>query len=534
VTAERLLKLFDRVADAPDAVPRLKQLVLNLAVRGRLSTHQLSAAAELHQAGGNRPLPKSWRVANLAEIASIRMGKTPPRNEPAYWNTGEFAWAAISDLPDGGTLLTTRETISESGRQRSFKAPPEQPGTILLSFKLTIGKIARLGIPAYHNEAIAAIEPNARVDPEYLFLTLPMFARQGVAKNAIKGATLNSRSLANVRVVLPPLDDQGRIVAIVDELMALCDRLEVAQKEREAARLRFGLSALASIDRPTGFSATSVDTFEKLTADVHLVDGMRTVVQRLAVRGKLLLQDTRDEPASHLLASPSASRGRPTQSTRDEKSGAKEATVPPRGWSLVPLAAVLRDLQTGPFGSSLHQSDYRIGGTPVVNPASLRQGRIVPVPKMAVDEATLSRLQTFRLRTGDIVMARRGEMGRCAVVTQVEDGWLCGTGSLVLRLIPGVVPSYLALAIGAPSAREYLATSAVGITMQNLNQGVLKRMPLLLPPTAEQHRIVAKVNELMALCDQLEGQLKAGEIACSRLLDVLIAEMLVEPPALPA
>ena len=95
-----------------------------------------------------------------------------------------------------------------------------------MSFKLTIGKMARLGIPAYHNEAIISIRPHVPdIDP-YLFAVLPVFARQGNTKDAIKGATLNRTSLSNILVPLPPLAEQHRIVARADELMTLCDRFE--------------------------------------------------------------------------------------------------------------------------------------------------------------------------------------------------------------------------------------------------------------------------------------------------------------------
>ena len=100
-------------------------------------------------------------------------------------------------------------------------------------------------------------------------------------------------------------------------------------------------------------------------------------------------------------------------------------------------------------------------------------------------------------------MARRGEMGRCAVVTDRERGWLCGTGSLIIRLTDCINPLYLTTLIRSPMVREYLDGSAVGTTMQNLNQSILLKMSVGLPPLAEQHRIVAKVDELMALCDRL-------------------------------
>ena len=156
----------------------------------------------------------------------------------------------------------------------------------------------------------------------------------------------------------------------------------------------------------------------------------------------------------------------------------------------------------------------------------MQDGKIVPVERMAVGENTLERLATFKLRAGDIVMGRRGEMGRCVVVTEHEEGWLCGTGSLILRLPESLYPKYLAMLIGSPHVREYLGGFAVGATMQNLNQSILLKMSIGFPPLAEQYRMVAKVDELMALCDRLEASLATGDDTRCRLLDTLLYEAL--------
>jgi type I restriction enzyme S subunit len=126
-------------------------------------------------------------------------------------------------------------------------------------------------------------------------------------------------------------------------------------------------------------------------------------------------------------------------------------------------------------------------------------------------------------------MARRGEVGRAALVTEKEEGWLCGTGSFIVRFIPESLRAYVLLFLSADLARSYLLGSAIGATMTNLNHGILKKMPIPLPPLAEQHRIVAKVDDLMALCDQLEQQLSQADQQRRRLLEAVLAEALVEP-----
>ena len=273
--------------------------------------------------------------------------------------------------------------------------------------------------------------------------------------------------------------------------------------------------------------------FDRIADAPDAVPRLRRLILDLAVRGKLVPQDPNDESAAELLKRIAAEKVRLVEEGKIRKRRSTESATPnelafglPSGWAVAKFSDVLIELQTGPFGSSLHQNDYEMGGTPVINPASMQDGKIVPVEKMAVGENTLERLATFKLQAGDIVMGRRGEMGRCAVVTEKEDGWLCGTGSLILRLPDNFYPSYLAMLIGSPHVREYLGGSAVGATMQNLNQSILLKMSIGLPPFVEQHRIVAKVDDLMALCDRLEASLTTRDETRGRLLESVLHEAL--------
>ena len=140
--------------------------------------------------------------------------------------------------------------------------------------------------------------------------------------------------------------------------------------------------------------------------------------------------------------------------------------------------------------------------------------------------ASSNYLLNYLLHCGDIVMARRGEVGRTALVTEKEDGWLCGTGSFVIRLAQDVSRPYVVMLFRASSIRRYLGDEAVGTTMINLNHGILNSMPVALPPLAEQHRIVAKVDELMALCDRLKADLAESSARQARLSATLIESAL--------
>jgi type I restriction enzyme S subunit len=278
-----------------------------------------------------------------------------------------------------------------------------------------------------------------------------------------------------------------------------------------------------------------MDTPELLTHFNRLADApgaiprLRRLVLDLAVRGKLVAQDPGDEPARLLLERIAAEKRTSAGSLRLALSNLQEEkssllTLPDH-WQALCIANVLVELQTGPFGSSLHQSDYVAGGIPVINPASIQDGKIVAIESMAIGQSTFDRLSGFSLREGDIVMARRGEMGRCALVTKEEAGWLCGTGCLILRPSKLIYAPFLSMFVGSPFARNFLGGAAVGTTMQNLNQSILLSMPFGLPPFSEQHRIVAKVDELMGLLDQIEARQTAREATRRQLTAASLARL---------
>ena len=170
-------------------------------------------------------------------------------------------------------------------------------------------------------------------------------------------------------------------------------------------------------------------------------------------------------------------------------------TDQPNTWCTLPLST-LAALKTGPFGSTLHKSDYVEGGIPIVNPTHILRGKIVPSRSTTVSAATAARLPDFQLRTNDVVLGRRGEMGRCAVVGPEQKGWLCGTGSLIIRPKELILPRYLQRFLSNPDTVRVLEGESVGSTMVNLNQGVLQDLSVPVPPISEQERIADKLDEL--------------------------------------
>lgn len=172
-------------------------------------------------------IPEGWEWCHLGEIVDMQMGKTPPRGEPLHWQNGKESWVSISDMKDYGHIQTTKEKISEYSVKKVFKKKSPK-GTLLMSFKLTIGRTSILDIPAFHNEAIISIYPYVDTNNSfrnYLFYLLPLLSILGDSKDAIKGKTLNSTSLNNLLIPLPPLAEQQRIVAKIEELLGAINAL---------------------------------------------------------------------------------------------------------------------------------------------------------------------------------------------------------------------------------------------------------------------------------------------------------------------
>ena len=572
MNAERLLAHYERIADAPDAIHSLRRFVLELAVRGKLVEQDVNdePASELlkqivaekarlvragkirkpRDLGGNDDvptpfeIPSCWRWVRLDGVGAIIGGGTPSANDAENFadsGTG-VPWLTPADLGSFSEWFISRgaRDLSETGLKTS-SATLMPAGTVLFTSRAPIGYVAISANPISTNQGFKSIVPYIRDCSRFIALAMKAFAPE-IDANA-PGTTfkeVSGKNVAGVPFPLPPLAEQHRIVAKVDELMALCDQLEAARTERETTRNRLAAASLARLNAPDPDPARfqnhvgfALGNLTPLTTRPDQIKSLRQTILNLAIRGKLVAQDPDDEPASELLRKIAAETAR---LVRMKKIKARKETKPaissdvdftmPAGWSPVKIEQILIEMQTGPFGSSLHQSDYQLGGVPVINPASIQNERIVPIAKMAVGPTTLARLASFQLRTDDIIMGRRGEMGRCAVITERERGWLCGTGSLMLRASKFIYPRFLSMLIGSPFSRQYLSGTAVGTTMQNLNQTILLNLALGLPPLAEQHCIVAKVDELMALCDRLEESLATGGYTCRRLLDAVVHDAL--------
>ena len=188
------------------------------------------------------------------------------------------------------------------------------------------------------------------------------------------------------------------------------------------------------------------------------------------------------------------------------------------GWKKTTLREISENIQTGPFGSQLHSSDYSEIGTPVVMPKDLSGGHISEDTIARVSSSHVSRLARHKIEKNDIIYSRRGDVGKCALATGKEKGWLCGTGCLRVTVdIEKASPKYIFYQLQQPQTVGWVENHAVGSTMKNLNTTILGNIPLEIPSLAHQNRVVSILSSYDDLIENNQKQIKLLEEAAQRL-----------------
>ena len=358
----------------------------------------------------NKP-PFAGELVKVSEVFTLQMGRTPSRKNYAYWNNGDYEWVSIKDLGTYDRYVgDTKETISELGRAESG-IKPVPPDTLLMSFKLSLGKVAITTKWTYTNEAIMAFLDKGcfQFDLGYMWHQFRSKDWTRDTNSAVKGKTLNKRTLGAALIHLPELQEQKEIATHLDKVQA---QIGIARNQ------------LASLD---------------------------SLVKSRFVE---MFGDPCDP--------------------KDRKGGSRLDSF--------------CELRIGPFGSALHKEDYITGGHPLVNPSHIVNGAIRPDRRLTINEEKYESLAAYHLHLGDVVLGRRGEIGRCAVVD--KNGMICGTGSMILRPGQKVRSSYLQRVVSFPSFSRALEGKAVGVTMKNLNAKIVGSTEVYLPKLVEQDAFI--------------------------------------------
>jgi len=378
------------------------------------------------------------------------------------------------------------------------------------------------------------------IDPYFVYRFFEKLNATGELNQHRKGvgiSNMSSKALALIVVPLPPHFEQHHIVAKVDELMALCDQLEQQQTHSLAAHqtlVETLLGTLTRVESQQEFSAAwarIASHFDTLFTTEASIDRLKQILLQLAVMGKLVPQDPNDEPASALLRRIAAEKDKlikqkeiktdkPLPPISEEE---KPFELPPT-WEFTHLQEICSLITDGTHQTPTYTSE----GRPFISAQCVKPFQFLPENCRFVSEENYQEyVRNRKPELGDILLARVGAgIGEAAVIdVDLEFAIYVSTGLLKL-FREYVVPSYLALWLNSPIGRHYSASRTLGkgVSQGNLNLSLIRSFVVSIPPNNEQHRIVAKVDELMALCDTLKARIKDAQTTQLHLADAIVEQ----------
>ncbi|MFR8102647.1 MAG: restriction endonuclease subunit S [Ruminococcus sp.] len=442
-------------------------------------------------------IPDSWEWVRFKDLVDYSMGKTPPRKETEYWSNGTLPWVSIADLVADGTVTATKECVNSFAAENTFKGKISKAGTLLMSFKLTVGKVSILGIDAFHNEAIISIYPfvdHDKITTMFLFATLPLLSQSGDTKSAIKGNTLNSDSLDALLIPLPPIMEQKRIFDKLHELTT--PLLDYGAAEQKVTEL-----------------------------NVNFPERLKKSILQEAVQGKLVSQDPSDEPAEALLERIRAEKQRLIKEgkikkdkhesvifRRDnshyEKRGSEEVCIDdeipfeiPENWAWARLSSF------GVFSSgktpSMSNPQFWNGYVPWVTSKDMKRP-VITDSEMHISESAAATMQLYPAGTL-LLVARSGILKRLLPLCKLGIDSTINQDIKAFSLYDIELSEWLFYGIKAfePFILKELVKSVT--TVESLKFDEFAAMLIPVPPLSEQRRIIAAIKTAMNLLTPLSS-----------------------------
>jgi type I restriction enzyme S subunit len=546
MNADILLKHFERISEAPDAVTRLRRFILDLAMCGklveqdpndeptaellkRIQAGKIKKATLLSPVAPNElpfDLPLGWGLARFGDVFSLEYGDNLTAEKRS--NTGEFPVYGSNGVVGSHFECFVNSPCIVVGRKGSAGA---------LNLSLTSGCCVT-------DVAYYCIPPNG-LDMAFSFKLFHTIGLDSLGKGVKPGLSRNEAYV--LPIAIPPLAEQHRIVAKVDELMALCDQLQAAQNEREAQRDRLVAASLHRIGTAPATADEAETGSEKATplpeaARFHLahlprlttrpehVKQLRQTILNLAVRGRLVPQDSNDEPALELLKRIQTEKAALMLQKRIQRNAEVEYSVSldephaPKEWCWVYVSdvALIQGGKRLPAGATftkektphiyIRVTDMKAGSIRTDNPQYL-----APEVQKIISKYTINKEDLYITIAGTI-----GQVGR---VPATLDGQNLteNAAKIVFREIDA---DFFAMALSAEGVQLQFQDKTKQMAQPKLALKRIAGARFPLPPLAEQHRIVAKVDELMALCDQLEAQITTTQTDSRRLLEAVLHEAL--------
>ena len=534
---------FELIADLPDAVSRMRELVLELSVQGRFSqptcfdalkqNAETKNCTEFNLPATSLQFPSPWGfVALKATLSELKNGYSGQAKK----SSGLYKITRIETIADG-TFDLERVGFADDIPEPAIEKHRIQFGDILLSHINSIPHIGKTAIytgetgALIHGVNLLLLRVNSRIDPFYLNIVLRRIRASGyfktIAKQAINQASINQKTLGELPIPLPPLSEQRRIVAKVEELMGICDRLELEQRERESSQRVLVRSSLQRFSEEA-----SVENLGYLFHRSYTVSpsDLRKTILTLAVQGKLVPQDPEEESAEELMKRVELMRDEffkenkltdlTTKIRMDRHNCFDEI---PKGWIRVTLS------ELGGFAGggtpSKSRPEFWKGNIPWVSPKDMKRpyldSTIDNISERAVESSSCKLIPS-----GSLLMVVRGMiLIHSFPVALTQRPLTINQDMKALVPVISEIGEYLLRCCAAITSRviNLVERSSHGTCRLSIDEIANLHIPL--PPLAEQRRIVAKVEELMSMVDELEEMEKQATAHGSSLLDAIVHEL---------
>ena len=558
-------------------IKKLRELILELAVRGKLvpqdpndepasvlleriaaekaqlvkdkKIKKPKALPEISDEEKSFDIPSGWERERIGTFGIVGTGSTPSRSNPAYWEPAEINWVSSGET-SGFFVGSTKEKVSQLAiRETNVSVYPI--GTLIVAMYgqgKTRGQITELTEPAGTNQACAAIRLVDTSPPHKNFIKL--FFRKAyleLRKHAAGGAqpNLNVGKISNTVIPIPPLEEQRRIVAKVDELMSLCDALEAQTENSITAHQTLVEVLLEALLKAPEQGATPEQTvkqfqqnwqrlseyFDTLFTTTASIDTLKQTILQLAVMGKLVPQNPNDEPAAKLLERIAAEKAQLIKDKKIKKQKPLPAITDeekpfelPRGWSYTRLDDLCANVSSGstPPKSELSET----GDIPFLKVYNIQNQEIEFKQRtlFVTKDAHMGKLNRSILYPGDVIMNLVGPpLGKVAIIPSTYPEWNCNQNIVCFRPLELELNKYIYTYLKSHLFLDYIIL--VGSAGQDFISGTKCRaIALPMPPLNEQQRIVARVDELMALCDQLKARLTDAQITKLHLTDAIVGQ----------
>lgn len=547
-------------------IKKLRELILELAVRGLLvpqdakdepasellkriraeearlvkadEIKKRKSFAQIKEVEWPFSIPESWEWVRLGSLGFTQTGGTPSKSNPEYFGD-DLPFIKPADI-SSGSVDYQNEALSLIGSEKLGRVAPAQ--SLLMVCIGTIGKCALIDRDCAFNQQINSVTPYLDIS-KYLYRTVTATFFQSLAwKNSSSTtiAILNKGKWESIPLPLPPLAEQHRIVAKVDELMALCDKLEQQQEDStrtHAALVETLLGALTVASVRGAFAEAwqrIASHFDTLFTTESSINQLKQTILQLAVMGKLVEQDAGDEPAMkliHLIARDRASAIKAKEMRKPKAIDPYEGNLPfelPTTWIWSQIgqlvAAEDNAICDGPFGSKLKTSHYiEEKGFTVIRLGNIGIGEFIWGKEGYISEGHFKSLSGNHTQPGDLIVAGMAEpLVRCCEVPLELGPAVNKADCFRVRLHQRLNRIYVKHFFNSPVAKLLAGAENHGMTRQRINLGNAKALPFPLPPLAEQHRIVAKVDELMTLCERLKARLQNTQTTQLHLADSLV------------